>query len=239
MKFIESMGFKVFSDNLFLIPVNSCDTSKILNTISPNSYGISTKDSHFKEALLESDYLVLDGVYFALASIMLKGKNIKKNQGPEVFYHFMKRMNDESGRVFFLGASEQALEKIKKKAGLEYPNITVGFYSPPFKEWFSEQDNIGMINAINNWKPNVLFVGMTCPKQEKWSFENKYKIDAGLIICIGGVFNWYAGDYKEINKIWWQLRLGWFVRAIQRPNLLKRNIPNYWIFLKDLIKRFF
>ena len=90
MKFIETLGFKVFSDSLSAININNKKQITI-NTISPNSYGISTKDSLFEEALKKSDYLVLDGVYFALSAFFLQGKNIKKNQGPDVFDFFIKK----------------------------------------------------------------------------------------------------------------------------------------------------
>ncbi len=234
IKTVRTMGFDVFSSSLESISLNT-KAPKILNTISPNSYGISTKDDAFREALKKSDYLVLDGVYFALSSIILHGKNIKRNQGPDVFYHFMDRSNKNHYKVFFLGASESTLEKIKIKAKVQYPNIKIDSYSPPFKDEFTEEENDVMIKAINEFEPDVLFVGMTCPKQEKWSSLNQYFLNVKLICCIGGVFDWYAGNYKEISEIWWKLRLGWLIRAIQRPDLLKRNIPNYYIFLKDLI----
>jgi N-acetylglucosaminyldiphosphoundecaprenol N-acetyl-beta-D-mannosaminyltransferase len=79
MRFIETFGFKVFSDSLSTIKIDN-KKQLTLNTISPNSYGISTKDHIFKEALEKSDFLVLDGVFFALSSIFLKQKNIIKNQ---------------------------------------------------------------------------------------------------------------------------------------------------------------
>ena len=68
MKKIKTIGFSVFSDNLSLIPISD-GKCRVINTISPNSYGITTKDSEFRNALKISDYLVLDGVYFAIASI--------------------------------------------------------------------------------------------------------------------------------------------------------------------------
>ncbi len=114
MNFINSLGFNVFNDALSKIPIDD-RKSKVINTISPISYGISTKDAVFKEALRKTDYLVLDGVYFAVASLLLKGKNIKRNQGSDVFYHFMKRVNEKKGKVFFLGSSVETLEKYQKK----------------------------------------------------------------------------------------------------------------------------
>ena len=87
--YINTLGFKVFSDNLNKIPITDCN---ILMTISPNSYGISTRDTDFKYALKQSEFLVLDGVYFGLASILLNKKIIKTNQAPTVFEFFMNSL---------------------------------------------------------------------------------------------------------------------------------------------------
>jgi len=233
MKVISSFGLKIYSDSLGKIPLNN-SSAKTLNTISPNSYGISTKDHLFNKALKDSDYLVLDGVYFALASILLKGENIKQNNGPDVFDFFIKKMNSEKGRVFFLGSSEETLSKIKNKLKREYENITSEFMSPPFKSSFSMEDNSLMIETINNFKPDVIFVGMTCPKQEKWTYQNKNKLDTKLICSVGAVFDWYAGNQKDIHPIWWKLRLGWLKRTIDRPEILKRY-PNIGIFFLHLL----
>jgi len=228
---IKTFGFDLFSDDLAKIELtNIC---QLCNTISPNSYGITTKDKYFKEALQNTEYLVLDGVYFALSSIFLNWKNIKKNQGPDVFYHFMGRMNQIHGKVYFLGASEETLEKINLKATNEYPNITIGFYSPPYKPEFNSEENNQMIEAINSFAPDVLFVGMTCPKQEKWAYQNKHLLRARLICCIGAVFDWYAGNQKEIHPLWWKFRLAWLKRTIDRPEILKRY-PNIGIFFWHL-----
>jgi N-acetylglucosaminyldiphosphoundecaprenol N-acetyl-beta-D-mannosaminyltransferase len=227
------MGFNIYNSSLESIVMNPVSRPLILNTISPNSYGLSTKDLAFKQALLESDILVLDGVYFALASILLTGKNIKKNQGPEVFNHFMSRLNGSGGKVFFLGSTEHTLEKIKTKALSEYPNLIIDTYSPPYKEYFSDNDNNIIINKINNFSPDILFIGMTCPKQEKWANKNKLYINVNIICSVGAVFDWYAGNEKEIHPIWWKLRLGWLIRTINRPEILKRY-PNIGIFFIDL-----
>jgi len=232
MKTVTTMGFKVFSDDLSKICLNS--TPKVLNTISPNSYGISTKDYLFNKALKDSDYLVLDGVYFSLASILLSGKNIKQNNGPNVFDFFIRKMDSEKGRVFFLGSSEETLSKIKNKLESEYKNITSEFMSPPFKSSFSMEDNSLMIETINNFKPDVIFVGMTCPKQEKWASKNKNKLNTKLICSVGAVFDWYAGNQKDIHPLWWKLRLGWLKRTIDRPEILKRY-PNIGVFFWHLL----
>jgi len=232
---VSILGFRVFSDNLLKIPIQGHQSRVINCSISPNGYGLAVKDPEFKEALKKTDYLVLDGVYFALASICLKGRNIKKNQGPEVFRHFIKRLDKTSGKAFFLGSSEDVLEKIKEKARIEYPSVLVETFSPPFKKEFSREDNREMISKINAFQPNVVFVGMTAPKQEKWSLRNKDELDCNLIISIGNVFDWYAGTQKEINPIWFQLRLAWLIRIFYRPEIFRRNIGNQMLFFWHLI----
>jgi N-acetylglucosaminyldiphosphoundecaprenol N-acetyl-beta-D-mannosaminyltransferase len=228
---VDCMGFKVYNDSIDNIEIKN--GPKIINTISPNSYGISVKDRLFRKALKESDYLVLDGVYFGLSSMILNGKVIKKNQGPEVYFRLMQRLKTSGGKVFFLGSNVETLEKIKNKAKNEYPNIQVAYYSPPYKHEFSEDDDKCMISAINEFNPDILFIGMTCPKQEKWAFKNKMNVKADIIACIGAVFDWYAGNEKQIAAIWWRLNMAWLIRTINRPEILKRY-PNIAIFFMHL-----
>jgi N-acetylglucosaminyldiphosphoundecaprenol N-acetyl-beta-D-mannosaminyltransferase len=146
----------------------------------------------------------------------------------------MKRLDVIKGKAFFLGSKEDTLEKIKNRAAIDYPNITIESFSPPFVPNFSEKDNALMIERINVFQPNILFVGMTCPKQEKWSSKNKGKVNVNLICSIGAVFDWYAGNQPEISQIWWKLRLGWVKRIIDRPEVFKRNLPYVMIFLKHI-----
>lgn len=234
MNTVSTIGFTVFSDNLSVIPIQNTQC-RVINTISPNSYGVSTKEAEFEKALKSSDYLVLDGVYFAFASLLLQGKNIKRNQGPDVFYHFIHRLNKEKGKAFFLGSSESTLQKINANAKKNYPNIQVATYSPPFKQEFSEEENLIMIKKINDFHPDILFVGMTCPKQEKWAIKHRDQLNAGLAICIGNVFDWFAGTQKPIKPIWFKLRLGWFIRIFLRPEVFRRNIGNQLLFFLHVI----
>jgi len=238
MNYIETLGFKVFSDDLNLIQIKG-DRTRVLNTISPNSYGITTKNPIFDNALKTADYLVLDGVYFAIAPILLQGKNIRRNQGPDVFFHFINRLNEQGGRAFFLGSTEDVLEKIKIRAAAEYPNIEVRCFSPPFKPVFSDEEDRQLVETINGFKPHILFVGMTCPKQEIWAIKNRPDINNTLVICIGNVFDWFAGTQRIIHPFWFKIRLGWLVRIFYRPEIFKRNIGNQMKFFFDVLLYFF
>ena len=211
----------------------------MINTFSPNSYGVALKDKRFEKALRGTDLLVLDGIGVALASVFLNGKNIKKVAGQDCFDYFIDQVNQKSGKCFFFGSSEKTLQKIKERIAIEYPNVTVGYYSPPFKEEFSEEDNIAARKMINDFAPDVLFVGLTAPKQEKWAYENKDYLNVPVISTIGNVFDWYAGNSKRPAKIWINLRLEWLVRIFLRPEIFKRNTGNQMKFVRDFLLVFF
>lgn len=227
---VEVLGLKVLNDDLNKVSLND---KVLVNTISPNSYGIAIKDVEFMKALKNSDILTLDGEYFGLASIFLKGKIIKKQQGPDNFRVFMKKANEASAKVFFLGSTDKTLELIKKRVKTDYPDIIVKTYSPPYKPVFSDQDNEIIYKEINEFQPDLLCVGMTAPKQEKWAYSHYKNLKANVTITIGQVFDWYAGTMEEPNPIWTKLHLLWFIRTIKRPEILKRY-PNIFMFFVHL-----
>lgn len=232
INYTHTFGIDVFNDDLSNVKLDH--NTKVLNCISPNNYGLMTKDAEFKDTILNTDIVVLDGVYFALASIFLNGKNIKRNQGPDVFDYYIKYLNQIKGKAFFLGSSELVLEKIKQRAAIEYPDIKIDCFSPPFKSEFSDEDNKIMVEKINAFEPEVLFVGMTTPKQDKWSVKHRDLVNAKIMVNIGNVFDWYAKTQKRIHPIWFKLRLGWLVRIFLRPEIFRRNIGNQMIFFWHL-----
>ena len=102
-------------------------------------------------------------------------------------------------------------------------NITFKTYSPPYKPVFSESENKEMLNVINAFQPNILFVGMTAPKQEKWAYQHKDLLDVNIIASIGAVFDFYAGTVKRAPKWMLSLHLEWLFRLVKQPkHMLKR-----------------
>ena len=98
------------------------------------------------------------------------------------------------------------------------------YYSPPFKDKFSKRDNDKILNEINNQRIDVLFVGMTAPKQEKWVFENKKFLNVNTICSIGAVFDFYSGRIKRSSNLWIALGLEWLPRLLKEPRrLFARN----------------
>jgi N-acetylglucosaminyldiphosphoundecaprenol N-acetyl-beta-D-mannosaminyltransferase len=199
------------------------DSKLLITTINAHSYNVARRDAEFARALQQSDILLPDGISVVFATRFLVNERIRKVAGEDLFLYEMNRLNAMSGTCFFLGSSDNILEKIKKRASFEYPNVKVHTFSPPYKAVFSDEDTSLMIERINQVKPDVLFIGMTAPKQEKWAYHNFMDIDTKHVCCIGAVFDFYAGTYKRAPH--WIINLGleWLYRLIQEPRRMWRR----------------
>lgn len=214
------------------------DGKLLINTINAHSYNTALKDSLFAEALTKGDALVPDGASVVMACRWLKAKSqpTERIAGWDLFVHEMNRLNQKGGKCFFMGSSEKVLDLIKKRAAVDYPNITVETYSPPYKPEFTEEDNRNIIEAINRANPDLLWIGMTAPKQEKWTYTHWKELD---IHChtgnIGAVFDFFAGTVERA-PLWWQDHgLEWLYRLLKEPKRMwRRYIIGNTLFLKNI-----
>lgn len=223
---------------LFNQALASLKNEKILiNTLNAHCYNMAQADRLYMKALLSSDVLIPDGVSVVWAERLLSGIKLKKIAGAELFFYEMERLQLSGGRCFFLGSLESTLKQIKERIAKEYPNIIVQNYSPPYKSQFSEEDNAVMLDLINAFKPEVLMVGMTAPKQEKWAYQNFNQLDAGHICCIGAVFDFYAGTINRAPE--WMIKIGleWLYRLIKEPKRMwRRYLIGNILFIFYIIK---
>ena len=213
----------------------------LINTINAHCYNIAQFDLEYMKALYASDILLPDGVSVVMAIRFLKNNKITKIAGADLFFYELEKLNRNNGKCFFLGSSESTLQKIKNRISKDYPNIQVESYSPPFKKEFSESDNKIMLDKINEFGPNVLMVGMTAPKQEKWAYKHYQNLNVGHICCIGAVFDFYAGNINRAPQ--WMINLGleWFYRLIREPGRMWRryiigNTKFIYCILKEKIR---
>ncbi|MEI7824382.1 MAG: WecB/TagA/CpsF family glycosyltransferase [Chlorobiaceae bacterium] len=206
----------------------------VLLCLNPHSYAVSRGNCVFGHALHDADWLVPDGAGIAFASRWLNGTIDERITGSDIFsgvHQSLQRMGGKS--VFFLGSSVEILEIICQKMAHDYPDIQVsGAFSPPYKTEFSEEDSLKMVNAINAASPDVLWVGMTAPKQEIWLFQNRYRLRVKFAAGIGAVFDFYAGNVNRSHPVFQQLGLEWLPRLLHDPlRLWRRTFVSAPIFL--------
>lgn len=203
---------------LFNKPLISLPSNKLLiNTLNAHCYNIAQKDKAYTEALISSDILLPDGVSVVFAMRFLYGKHFTKIAGADLFFYEMDRLSKSEGKCFFLGSNTETLKRINIQAKQQYPNVKIEYYSPPYKDKFTDSDNQQMLTAINNFKPDVLFIGMTAPKQEKWAYEHYDKLEVGHICSIGAVFDFFAGTIQRAPQ--WMIKIGleWLYRLLKEP----------------------
>lgn len=228
--------YRLFDEHL-----DTIKHSKVLiSTLNAHSYNTVHKDEEFKTALKNSNVLLPDGIGVVWATKILTGQKLRKIAGNDLFHYQMSRLNKIGGKCFFLGSSDATLQKILERAAVDYPNVMVFSHSPPFKSKFSEEDNKPIIEKINAASPDVLFVGMTAPKQEKWAFQNFERLNVKHVCCIGAVFDFYAGTSKRAPT--WMIKIGmeWFYRLLSNPKRMWRRylIGNTQFIVRILKEKF-
>lgn len=210
----------------------------LINTINQYSYCIAEQDADFKESLEKADILLPDGMAIVAAVRLLNNKKITKIAGADLHQFLLEDLNKKGGSCFYLGASAATLQKIEARVQQEFPNIKVKSYSPPFKPTFTADDNRQMLAEVNSFRPDVLFVGMTAPKQEKWAYQHKASLDANVICSIGAVFDFYAGTVARPHSFWIKMRLEWFIRLIKEPKRMWKRYLYYGpIFIKLILQQ--
>ena len=214
----------------------------LINTINAHSFNVAQKDKLFAEALSKGDYLIPDGASIIKACKFLDTKSQPKERiaGWDLFVLEMEKLENRSQReserlkIMFMGSSEKVLSLIKDKAAVDYPHLNVVTYSPPYKPEFSEEDNRAIISAINDANPDLLWIGMTAPKQEKWTYIHCH------VGTIGAVFDFYAGTARRAPKWWQEHSLEWLYRlCIEPKRMWRRYVIGNPLFLWNIHKEKF
>jgi len=215
----------------------------LINTINAFSYNNARKDVLFEEALTKGDVLIPDGISIVRVCNLLRSKSRPRQRiaGWDLFTFEMERLNQRGGKVMFLGSSEKVLNLIRENAAKQYPNLQVITYSPPYKPEFSEQDNQLMIDAVNAADPDLLWIGMTAPKQEKWTYANWDRLHIHCHVgTVGAVFDFFAGTKSRAPSIFQRFGLEWLHRLIVEPRRMWRryiigNTQFMWYMFKEAI----
>lgn len=208
--------------------------------LNPHSYAVALEDREYNMALHEATWLVPDGIGVVKAS-RLWGRGVRERiTGQDVFLGLSARL-DRTGNAsaFFLGSSEENLEEMVRRYSADFPNITIaGYYSPPYKAEFSDEDLKVMLERVNAHPVTVLWVGMTAPKQEKWIYANLKKTNASVAAAIGAVFDFYTGKVARPHPLTQRLGLEWLVRLLGEPKRLwKRTFVSLPRFICSIVTR--
>jgi N-acetylglucosaminyldiphosphoundecaprenol N-acetyl-beta-D-mannosaminyltransferase len=194
-------------------------------------------DDQFHRALRACDDVVPDGVGVTLACRLAGLGKLSRITGFDVFKTIMLQMQRIGGRVFFFGSSNAVLALVESRVRHDYPNVHVTLLAPPFGDWSEEQED-ALVREIRDARPDVLWVGMTAPRQEKWVHANINKLDIPVVGAIGAVFDYYAGTVRRAPSWYRQRGLEWLYRLLREPRRLWRrtvlSAPRFvWLVVRE------
>ncbi|MFM2005764.1 MAG: hypothetical protein RLZZ09_1419, partial [Pseudomonadota bacterium] len=140
-----------------------------LACLNPHSFVVAEDDPEFKRALQGCTWLTPDGAGLVLAARILRAPITERIAGPDTFLEIHRQIESLGGcKVFLLGSTDDNLRRITQRFSTDFPHTRVtGTWSPPFKAEFSDDDIALMIQKINEASPDILWIALTAPKQEK------------------------------------------------------------------------
>ena len=191
---------------------------------NPHSLSVAQEDTHFRNALNSTDIVVVDGIGLSVMARLARVPVGPRITGPDFFQALMRASEHSGGaRVFFFGSTPQVLDRLSRRFKEEYPQLTLcGTLSPPFGAW-SAEENTAMVSKINAAKPDVLWVGMTAPKQEKWVMDHRAALSVPVTGSIGAVFDFFAGTQPRAPAWVRGLGMEWVFRLMSEPRRLWRR----------------
>jgi N-acetylglucosaminyldiphosphoundecaprenol N-acetyl-beta-D-mannosaminyltransferase len=191
----------------------------------------TTQDVEFKVAVNNADMATPDGAPVAWALRLFGHRTQERINGPDLMIKYLAQAEKIGQTVFFYGSTESTLAKLRVALNEQFPALRIGgTYSPPFRTLTPQEDQ-EVVDMINDSGANVVFVGLGCPKQEKWMAEHRGRVNA-VMIGVGAAFDYHSGVVRRAPLWWQQHGLEWAYRLGSEPRrLFKRYLVTNTLFL--------
>ncbi len=202
------------------------DHQRCHHVVNTGMHGIMEghRDPEFKAILNAADLFAPDGV-LVLMIARLRGHSLRKsNTGPQLMWDFSEVAGHKGYRYFIFGDTEDTLQPLAEKLTEAFPGLKiVGLHSPPFRP-LTSQENEAIVAAINEAHPDVLWVGLGAPKQERWISEHRHRLNATVVVGVGAAFKFHSGKVERAPT--WLRNWGfeWLWRLLREPKRVWRRV---------------
>ena len=184
-----------------------------------SSHGIMEgfEHSEFKQILDSAALSVPDGKWAARAAAARLSLEPQQVRGADLMLAFCALANERGYSTYFLGDTDDVLERLISRLRSQFPSMRIaGAYSPPFRP-LSAEENDQIIESINEAKPQVLWVCLGLPKQERWIFANRQKLDVPILIAAGAAAKFVSGSVAPAPAWIREHGFEWLWRLIREP----------------------
>lgn len=201
--------------------VVEADGKESVSFINADCLNISATDEHYRSILNSQSIVLPDGAGINIGC-RLTGERLKANlNGTDLLPEFWEVARNEDITFYLLGAAPGVAERMQKNLINAYPGLKVVGEHHGYFDHDTESDSV--IAKINKAAPNVLLVAFGAPRQEKWIYKYRDKLNSNLLIGVGGLFDFYSGD-KSRAPVWMRnLGLEWVYRLYLEPGRLWRR----------------
>jgi N-acetylglucosaminyldiphosphoundecaprenol N-acetyl-beta-D-mannosaminyltransferase len=183
----------------------------------------SQSDPALKRIHNDASLVTPDGMPLVWTMKLLGNRDVSRVYGPDLFLNVM-RISDRAGlRHFFYGATDETLQKLRANVEKRFPDVQiVGTYAPPFRP-LTEDEDAEVIRLIDASGANVVWVGLSTPKQERWMAGHIERIKASVAIGVGAAFDFHAGVTPQAPSFIRHSGLEWLYRLLTEPRRLWRR----------------
>lgn len=195
------------------------------------------RDFEFQQVINGADLATPDGAPIAWMLRRLGFADQPRVNGPDLMERLFARCADESIAVYFFGSTPETLSAMEVRIRQRFPSLQIaGMESPPFRELTAEEDE-SAIAKINQSGAGIVFVGLGCPKQERWMAAHRGQVHA-VMIGVGAAFDFFAGSVSRA-PVWMQRHgLEWLHRLLSEPRRLwKRYLITNTLFIFGIAKQ--
>ncbi|TKJ34795.1 MAG: glycosyltransferase [Planctomycetes bacterium B3_Pla] len=202
---------------------------------NPHSVLLCHRDEQMFRATLEAGMVLPDGVGILLAARLLGYRHYGRATGPTLMLKLCDWGRKNGYRHFFYGGAEGVAARLAANLSNEFPGLKVaGACFPPFRPLTDEEDR-SMVEKINSAKPDIVWVGLGAPKQEKWMADHLGRIKATVMIGVGAAFDFHSGNIKWAPALIRRLGLEWAYRLAQNPKRMWRRNLDSPLFLSKVM----
>jgi N-acetylglucosaminyldiphosphoundecaprenol N-acetyl-beta-D-mannosaminyltransferase len=202
---------------------------------NPNDLMLSRRDPHTREATARGGLILPDGVGVVLAAKLLGYGRRHRVTGPALMLDLCDQGRALGYRHYFFGGAAGVPEKLVCNLKQQFPGLIVaGAYSPPFRP-MADAEKRQIIERINQTKPDVVWVGLGAPKQQKWMLEHVGKIEATALIGVGAAFDFHSGNVSWAPHFVRRCGIEWAYRLATNPRRMWRRNLDLPLFLMHVL----
>ncbi|MBT2687095.1 WecB/TagA/CpsF family glycosyltransferase [Bacillus sp. ISL-47] len=187
-------------------------------TANPEIVMKAVEEPEYKSLLDRATYITADGIGVVKGAGLLGKPLPERVTGYDTMIDLLTLGNEKKFKIYLLGAQQDTIEKAVANIRATYPNVEIVGSHNGFFDWDSRE----IPNEIQEKKPDLVFVALGVPRQEKWIATNISRFEKGVFIGVGGSFDVIAGTVERAPEAWQKANLEWLYRLMKQPSRFGR-----------------